>query len=426
MIPVDRLRPFLAALPSLLMGCAATYGTLHGVTWNERVATDQERSHVRVSRSGEVQRIYPGMGIQKDDEIATDSHTRVVLFLQAGYQVVVDTSTTIRIENPSIFVEIGVVLAKVVAAVREALTINSEFSTAAVEGTEFLFGVDRSKVVTITVLEGRVRAQQKDGRYPPAVYGPLQQGVLRPGQPPERMGEVSRPQAERLVEWARVAEGVVVVQVPDVRNLQLQEARALLERRGFKVLMTSQRATGQARPGTVIDQTPSPGAAARPEEYVSLTVEAESLLLPDVRRLSVRDAILRLEALGLRTRVSRPERRDTSAYRARAGGEIVEEQRPGAGARVAVGSTVELIAPRTIYQPPRPDTVPPPGPTMCTVPDVRRLEESPARSRLRSAGFSRVHVQSGTGKLVSFQVPSPGERVRCDTTVEIHIGTRIE
>ncbi len=430
MIGIGCLRSATTLLLGALTGCTAAFGTLHGVSWDGRAANDQERNQVRVTRAGEPQRVFAGMSLQKADQIATGPHTRVVLFLQ-GYEIVLDTSTAVRIENPSIFVTIGDVFAKVVERVREALTINSEFTTAAVQGTEFLFSVHRDQVVTIIVLEGQVTAQLRDGRYPPVVYGSLQRGRLRPGQPPDRMGVVSRAEAEGAVQWAREAERVIVVRVPDVRGLPLEQARAVIERAGFQVLVTGQ-VTGNAPPGSVIDQNPRPEQSARPGEYVRLTVESRSLVLPDVRRLPLQDAIRRLEALGLQTRVSRPERRDTVMLRARRGDsvDVVVDQSPAPGSRVAEGSRVELIVPRIVRQPPTPPDRPqeplPPRPATCTVPDVRRLDEQAARTRLRRAGFGNVRAVYGTGKLVTMQHPQAGSSERCDTPVEIRIGQVID
>ncbi len=427
------LRPGVTLLLGALAGCSAAFGTLHGVSWDGRVANDQEQNQVRVTRNGEPQRVYPGISLQKADQIATGPHTRVVLFLQGGYEIVLDTNTVVRIENPSIFVTIGEVFAKVVERVREALTINSEFTTAAVQGTEFLFSVHRDQVVTITVLEGQVTAQLRDGRYPPVVYGSLQRGTLRPGQPPDRMGVVSRTEAEGAVQWARDAERVIVVRVPDVRGLPLEQARAVVERAGFQVLVTGRRLTGNAPAGSVIDQNPRPEQSARPGESVSLTVESRSLVLPDVRRLPLQDAIRRLEALGLETRVSRPERRDTVMLRARRGdSDVVVDQSPAAGSRVAEGSRIELIVPRAPQPPPPPqpdrpqEPLPPRPPAPCTVPNVRGLDEQSARSRLTRAGFGTVRATYGTGKTVTSQSPVAGRSESCATPIEIRIGRTID
>ena len=84
--------------------------------------------------------------------------------------------------------------------------------------------------------------------------------------------------------------------VPDVRLLAPGRARELLGRGGFDVRVTGDGAR-------VLAQDPAPGEAARRGATVSLTLasatETGEVVMPDLRGLSVREAITRLRALAI-------------------------------------------------------------------------------------------------------------------------------
>jgi cell division protein FtsI/penicillin-binding protein 2 len=84
--------------------------------------------------------------------------------------------------------------------------------------------------------------------------------------------------------------------VPDVRLLEPGRARELLGREGFDVRVTGDGAR-------VLAQDPAPGEAARRGATVSLTLasatEMGEVVMPDLRGLSVREAITHLRALAI-------------------------------------------------------------------------------------------------------------------------------
>jgi len=81
-----------------------------------------------------------------------------------------------------------------------------------------------------------------------------------------------------------VSTGPVDVQVPDVRNKQLQEAESTLEQNKLKLGKTTPQ-DSQLAPGTVISQDPQPGEAASAGSTVNLVVASGTGIVPDVRGL---------------------------------------------------------------------------------------------------------------------------------------------
>lgn len=127
---------------------------------------------------------------------------------------------------------------------------------------------------------------------------------------------------------------VTTVRVPDVRKLSEAEARRRIEAAGLEV----GRVTG-ARRGEryVVAQEPRANADVRLPARVDLMLEARAIpqiLVPDVRRLLLRDAIARIESAGLKVgRIQGGQGGD--AY-------YVVSQSPGPRAPLAPGGQVDL------------------------------------------------------------------------------------
>jgi hypothetical protein len=397
-------------------GCATRYGELHGVTVEDRTASAAEVAELEFVREGEDQTARLGMSIQKADELTTPAGLRALLFLNAGFEVVLDSGTVIAIENPSIRVRVGRVFAKVVGTVREALTIHSQFSTATIRGTEVIVAVDPDSTVTIRVLEGRVTAESTSGRYPPVEYGPREGGTFRRDQPPQRMPAIDAAEARRLTQWVRDIERLTVVSVPGVQGRTEQEARTALESLGFRVVVLTGSITGQPA-GTVVSQSPSAGDPQRPGATVIVTLEPESVPVPELVGLPRSQAEESLRDAGLRPRITVLPPDSATVVTTRmarvAQVEVVLETDPPAGRRVALRSDVKVtVALRT--------TVP-----MCTMPSVIRRDEKTARSLLEEARLRDIRVERGTGNTITFQSVDPGKSVACTTPITIRVGTII-
>lgn len=405
---------FLATLAPA--GCATRYGELHGVTIEDRSASPAEVADLDFVREGEDQTARLGMSLKKADELATPAGMRALLFLNAGFEVVLDSGTVIAIENPSIRVRVGRIFAKVVGAVRESLTIHSQFSTATIRGTEVIFTVDPDSTVTVRVLEGRVTAESTDGTYPPQEYGPLQGGTFRRGRPPQRMPDINAAEASRLTQWVRDIERLTVVSVPGVQGRTEQEARAALEDLGFRVVVLTGSITGQPA-GTVVSQSPSAGDPQRPGATVFVTLEPESVPVPELVGQPRSQAEETLRNAGLRPRftVLPPDSAAmvTTRMARVAQVEVVLETDPPAGQRVALRSDVKVTVGLRTAAP------------MCTMPNVIRRDEKTARSLLEDARFRDIRVERGTGNTITYQSVDPGRSVACTTPITIRVGTII-
>lgn len=139
-----------------------------------------------------------------------------------------------------------------------------------------------------------------------------------------------------------VSTGPEASAVPDVVNLDLELARAVLREAGFRVQSIDSVASLTV-PGTVLATRPGLGVVRRPGEMVTLVVSRgpADIQVPALRGLTRDQAADRLEALGLLVGYVRFEDRPG----ARAG--AVLEQRPSPGVRLPRRSRVDLTLART-------------------------------------------------------------------------------
>jgi len=129
--------------------------------------------------------------------------------------------------------------------------------------------------------------------------------------------------------------------VPDVVNLDLELARAVLVEAGFRVVGVDSVAALSA-PGTVLATRPGLGVVRRPGDSVTLVVSRgpADIQVPALRGLTRGQAGERLAAIGLRVGYVRYEDRPGARDGA------VLEQRPGPGVRLPRRGRVDLILAR--------------------------------------------------------------------------------
>jgi eukaryotic-like serine/threonine-protein kinase len=87
-----------------------------------------------------------------------------------------------------------------------------------------------------------------------------------------------------------VSSGVETFALPDVRNIDLQEARTELESRGLVISQVVETYSPSLAEGIVMATTPEPDGAMRPGDTVVLTVSNGLVLVPDVVGLTVGEA----------------------------------------------------------------------------------------------------------------------------------------
>jgi cell division protein FtsI/penicillin-binding protein 2 len=135
--------------------------------------------------------------------------------------------------------------------------------------------------------------------------------------------------AQTLVTAAR---GTPAVRVPDVRMMEAERARFVLRSAGMDCAMEGSGAR-------VAVQSPEPGANARSGEVVRIVLSTDpppDTGFPDLRGLSVREAVARLSALSVRVSLV-------------SGSGQVVEQNPSPGSAIRTGQSCALrCAPRSL------------------------------------------------------------------------------
>jgi serine/threonine-protein kinase len=150
-----------------------------------------------------------------------------------------------------------------------------------------------------------------------------------------------------------VSKGPESVEMPDVRDLDRDDARSRLERLDLDVDFTEQESDAED-PGQVLAQDPAPGSEVKKGTTVKVTVAKEPAekTVPDVEGAEINDALDALDEAGFRVRqefedVDSPEQDD-----------IVIAQRPEAGSKKKKGTRVTITVGRF-----NPDLNPDPTPT---------------------------------------------------------------
>jgi PASTA domain len=122
-------------------------------------------------------------------------------------------------------------------------------------------------------------------------------------------------------------------EMPDLVGMTESDARAALERLSVgSIRVTTETAAGTA-PGTVVKQRPAKGTALKSSTRVALVVSARpAVKMPDLRRMTFQQAIVRLNQLGLRIGKVTGDQ----------GKGRITGQKPKAGEEVMPGGAVDL------------------------------------------------------------------------------------
>ena len=128
------------------------------------------------------------------------------------------------------------------------------------------------------------------------------------------------------------------IEVPDVTDRSLEDARKVLSERGFRVRVEEERHDPYVPEGYVISQRPEPFSTAKLGRRIYLAVSRGRPVreVLEVCGVSVRQARLQLKQAGLRL----GEVREVPSSVPKG---VVIGQSPGAGARVPEGTRVDLI-----------------------------------------------------------------------------------
>ena len=153
-----------------------------------------------------------------------------------------------------------------------------------------------------------------------------------------------------------VSTGAPVVEVPDVRNRQVEAAREALTGTGFRVEV--REVNSDKEPNTVIEQSPAAGTRQPKGSVITLTASkgVEQVLVPNVRGRSTSEAANLMGQTGFRTTTRNEASSDFEAG-------LVIRSEPAAGTPLDRGSTVTLV----VSTGPAPTTTQPPATTTTTL-----------------------------------------------------------
>lgn len=203
------------------------------------------------------------------------------------------------------------------------------------------------------------------------------------------------------------------VRVPNVIGLTYADAARQLQQVGFNVQRGEQRFHNAAPRGTVVEQTPPPGATEAAGQLITLVVSAgeRTAAVPGVIGMSREAAISALEGAGFTVGVvsERPSNEPAGA---------VIDSRPRPGAQTRVPSPVALILST--------------GPTVVIVPDVVGRPLDDAKLLLQQLGLVVGDVTWGSGgaaitdasAVVIFQTPPAGSQTVARSRINLTLGPR--
>lgn len=415
MRPVWASPAVVVAITGAVTACAAPFARLDGVLMDSLPTPSSEAPRVQIIREGQATAGRPRMAVRKGDQLITAKDGVALLALRDGYDVIVEPGTDATVENPSIFLRIGKIIVKAVRKVTETLTINTEFTSAGVEGTIFVYEVSREQTARLAVLDGHVTVSSPN--WPAVTYGPGEAGTIRAAAAPSRKERLDPATVRAIQRRIAAVENASRPVVPGLRGQTEEAARSALAAHGLVLGLVTRVVTRDVSHGTVASSRPPAGSAQRMGDRVSIAVADSGLIVPPVLGLTLTEARRALRAAGF----AAPD--TTSEYQPDARVGTVIGMAPSQGALVAADSRVVLtLARSTSGVAPVADSSR--TSVVCTVPNLKDMTEAAAARALRAARLQLgkvQHLESGT--TVSGQNPPANRRVKCSASVDITIGT---
>ncbi|CAN5732593.1 hypothetical protein BH23GEM11_BH23GEM11_00710 [soil metagenome] len=170
------------------------------------------------------------------------------------------------------------------------------------------------------------------------------------------------------------AENTTLVEVPDVRGLEMSEVGITLENRGFVQGRVDSILHPSVPEGRIVGQAPLAGQLSLPGGAVEVMVSLgpERRPVPDVTRLRVDRALTVLETSGFQVAVDSVEADAPE-------GQVVSTD-PEAGTRVTLPSNIRMTVSL--------------GPPLIELPDLVGMQEEDARAALEELGFVVGEVEN--------------------------------
>lgn len=92
------------------------------------------------------------------------------------------------------------------------------------------------------------------------------------------------------------------ITVPELRGLTPDEAEPFAKEKNLQILVIDSIYDNNAKPGTIVEQFPSPNAHVKNNRAIQLTINAnapEKIIFPNLRNVAFRQSLQRLKNLGL-------------------------------------------------------------------------------------------------------------------------------
>ncbi len=199
---------------------------------------------------------------------------------------------------------------------------------------------------------------------------------------------------------------VKTVKVPNVVNLKINDAESALEKEGLMLQVVKAESSEKVPIDCIISQNPLPGEEVKEGTIVKAVISNGSAKtsVPDLVGSSFEDAVSVLQSKNLNLG-------DISEKESKSPVGTILAQDPEAGAFVDPGSKVKLTV--SIG-------------TFVTMPNVIGMNVDKAKALLQSQGFRISEIDTTdivkvSGKVVLYQYPMPGLKVRPGVEVRLRI-----
>ncbi len=194
------------------------------------------------------------------------------------------------------------------------------------------------------------------------------------------------------------------VMAPDLSGLDQQAAQTRLEAQGLRLLLGGKKVSLSAPAGTVLNQTPPPGAKLSRGAAITVTLAAPAPSVTDIKSRSIAEATVLLEQAGFKIQLGEP-----ASHPSIAAGKIAT-QTPASGIAYEPGRSI-VVQLST-------------GPGTIPVPKVSHMFLQKAKKTLKAAGFKvgRIkwdYTEDWDAYWVLSQNPAAGQPAQPDTAIDL-------
>lgn len=403
------LYAILCVLGLCQFGCA--YAQLKGATINDRPAIRGESLGIEITREGEQMTPELGLDLQKGDEIKTSPGVTALIKFSDGSEIIMMPDTHITIESVRVW------FGKVIATIKGAFKVKTEYATGNPGGTVFVMYVDRNGQSLVTMIEGSLNLKSNTALWSLSLQSGQEASILSSEEP--EIIIISRERYNNLVQFInKTKQSIkgtnVPVLVPKVIGLYHveNEVQRVLDFAGLRVgkvikTISDDYLNGDYGIGMVVDQQPGHGKEIKRGGSVDITVRVRDVTVPNVIGQPRRDAMGALQESGLSVDGYVQEKM-TGRYEPG----VVNAQSPNAGQRVIEGTTVKLTV-EAVYT---------------EVPKVTGMSVTQAESLIREIGLAVRTRPSGLienieveGPYVVGQEPTAGTHVKPGSVMTINV-----